>query len=374
MKACARSRATPTRRSTSSTRSQARRAADLGYTLCRIKWLVATRQDRRRRPPGGGGGAGDHGAAGHRRMVARAAQPRPQTARSATSSRPPMMSCAARRCRRTNITAPISISCPAGSRCATSTIPRRRARISPISTRARPIRSCWRGRTTGAAASPKRLASRTRCARATKRPRAIPPPITASLRARKLGLDTDRVARARRKTCPMRPQPRTNACAPPRCSMRSASATSCCISRPISREQSKDIALLAALGELTGRRNDARTMLQIGKTGARPRAGAGSLRLPDHRDTAAQPDRPRDRAQHHLFGGAHRKRVRPARQVAGQCGRPDAGHSGSRARHRKTVRRQLRLGSDGLRSRLQHADGRGRTQGAAARVQAAPTS
>ena len=30
-------------------------------------------------------------------------------------------------------------------------------------------------------------------------------------------------------------------------------------------EQSKDTALLAALGELTGRRNDARTMLQIGK-------------------------------------------------------------------------------------------------------------
>src|SRR6185369_9228300 len=30
-------------------------------------------------------------------------------------------------------------------------------------------------------------------------------------------------------------------------------------------EQSADVALLEALGELTGRRNDARTMLQVGK-------------------------------------------------------------------------------------------------------------
>ena len=82
-----------------------------------------TRPDRRRRPPGAGGGAGDHGAAGHRRMVARAAQPRPQAARPQQVRRPPMMSCAARRCRRATITAPISISCAAGSRCATATIP-----------------------------------------------------------------------------------------------------------------------------------------------------------------------------------------------------------------------------------------------------------
>ena len=51
-----------------------------------------------------------------------------------------------------------STSCAAGSRSATSTIPQPRPRISPASTRARPIRSCWRGRTTGADARPKPLA------------------------------------------------------------------------------------------------------------------------------------------------------------------------------------------------------------------------
>ena len=139
-------------------------------------------------------------------------------------------------------------------------------------------------------------------------------------------------------------------------------------------EQSADVTALAALGELTGRRNDARAMLQIGKTAL----GRGlaldlyafpTIGIPQH-----SPIGPANRPQHHLFGRAHRKRVRPARQVAGKRGRPDAGHAGSRARHRQEVRRQLRLGADGLRSRLQHADGRGRTQGAAAGVSAAPTS
>ena len=82
------------------------------------------------------------------------------------------------------------------------------------------------------------------------------------------GLAATRSNCARPRPCsppPMR-RPRTNACAPPTCSTRSASATSCCISPPISAKQSTDVAVLEALGELTGRRNDARAMLQIGKT------------------------------------------------------------------------------------------------------------
>ena len=48
---------------------------------------------------------------------------------------------------------------------------------------------------------------------------------------------------------------------------------------------------------------------------ARPRAGARPLCVPDDRNSAAQADRARNRAQHDLCGGAHRERVRPARQV-----------------------------------------------------------
>ena len=139
-------------------------------------------------------------------------------------------------------------------------------------------------------------------------------------------------------------------------------------------ENCGDAATLAALGELAFRRNDARAMLETRKDGARPWPRGRSIRLPHHRDPAAQPDRTRNRTQRHLFGGTHRKRVRPARQVVGQRGRPDAGHAGSRARHRQEIRRRLRLGPDGLRSRLQYANRRGRTQRAVEGIQAAPTS
>ena len=56
--------------------------SDLGYTLCRIRWMVrhdriddATRLMLSAAPR-------DYGAAGHRRMVARTARSRPQAARS----------------------------------------------------------------------------------------------------------------------------------------------------------------------------------------------------------------------------------------------------------------------------------------------------
>ena len=106
-------------------------------------------------------------------------------------------------------------------------------------------------------------------------------------------------------------------------------------------EESTDVPLLAALAELTGRRNDARAMLQIGKPALARGLALDTYAFPTIGIPQHSPDRSRDRAQHHLFGRTHRERVRPARQVAGQCGRPDAGHAGSRTRHRQAVRRRL---------------------------------
>ena len=106
-------------------------------------------------------------------------------------------------------------------------------------------------------------------------------------------------------------------------------------------EESTDVAVLAALAELTGRRNDARAMLQIGKPALARGLALDTYAFPTIGIPQHSPDRSRDRAQHHLFGRTHRERVRPARQVAGQCGRPDAGHAGSRTRHRQAVRRHL---------------------------------
>jgi soluble lytic murein transglycosylase len=95
-------------------------------------------------------------------------------------------------------------------------------------------------------------------------------------------------------------------------------------------EQSTDVTLLEALGELTGR-----------KTRARPRATPRPLRISHHWDSAAPSGRSRNRAEHHLFGGAYRERVRPARQVCGECGRPDAGDAGSGTRYRQALWHQL---------------------------------
>ena len=92
---------------------------------------------------------------------------------------------------------------------------------------------------------------------------------------------------------PMVAQPPTNACAPPICFTRSANATSCCYFVTDLGEQSSDVAVLEALGELTGRRNDARAMLQIGK----PSLGRGlaldhyafpTIGIPPHKQIAPE--------------------------------------------------------------------------------------
>ncbi len=105
--------------------------------------------------------------------------------------------------------------------------------------------------------------------------------------------------------------------------------------------ESTDVAALEALGE--ARRAAQRCARDAGgrQVGAGARARARPLRLPDHRHPRAQAGRACDRDQRDLFGGAHRKLVRPARQVRRQRGRADAGDAGSRPRHRETLRPDL---------------------------------
>ena len=54
-------------------------------------------------------------------------------------------------------------------------------------------------------------------------------------------------------------------------------------------EQCTDVAVLEALGELTGRRNDARTMLQVGKPALGAWPCARPLCVPHHRDSQHSP-------------------------------------------------------------------------------------
>ena len=178
-----------------------------------------------------------------------------------------------------------------------------------------------------------------RCAQAIKRPRAIPTAYYGQLARAKLGRRPDRAARALARSCSERRAPATDE------RVRAADMLYEIGERDVVRyfvadlaEQSPDVAMLEALGELTGRRNDARAMLQVGKPALGRGLALDHYAFPDDRDSPAQPDRSRDRTQHHLFGGAHRERVRPARQVRGQCGRPDAGDAGSGTRYRQALR------------------------------------
>ena len=124
------------------------------------------------------------GASGYRRMVARPPRSRPQAARSAASSEPPIRSCATPRCRPTKTTGPNSISCPAGSRLRYLHDPATaRAHFAHIDDGSvNPIvlarANYWRGRAAEAIGDKARYAGA-----ATRPPPAIPPLITASLHA-----------------------------------------------------------------------------------------------------------------------------------------------------------------------------------------------
>ncbi len=98
-------------------------------------------------------------------LVARAALARPQAARPGQVQDRLRRGARAGGARDGSTIASTTTSCAAGSRCAISTIPKPRPRISPRSTKAQPIRPRCRGRATGAAARPKPWGRRTRCAR-----------------------------------------------------------------------------------------------------------------------------------------------------------------------------------------------------------------
>jgi soluble lytic murein transglycosylase len=105
-------------------------------------------------------------------------------------------------------------------------------------------------------------------------------------------------------------------------------------------EQSNDDTALAALAQLTARHDDARATLIIGKTALGRGLALDRYAFPD---IGLQPDRSRSRSLRRLFGRAHRERIRSARPVASEGRRANAGHAGSRTRHRQKVWRPLRL-------------------------------
>ena len=105
-------------------------------------------------------------------------------------------------------------------------------------------------------------------------------------------------------------------------------------------EQSSEVAVLEALGELTGRRNDARAMLQVGK----PSLGRGlaldhyafpTIGIPPHQQIAPE-------IEHSMiYSVARTESAFDQRDKSAECGRPDADHAGSGTRYRQTLWRQL---------------------------------
>ena len=111
-------------------------------------------------------------------------------------------------------------------------------------------------------------------------------------------------------------------------------------------------------------------MLQIGKPRARPRP-ARSILTPSRPSGSRRTARSPPKSSRSIIYSVARtesafdQRDKSAANAVGLMQvTPEAGRDTA-----KTVRRQLRLGPDGLRSRLQHANGRGRTQRAAAGIQ-----
>ena len=188
---------------------------DLGYTLCRLHWLMrndapgSNLHGRIVTPKGGHCGCGQAGArrvarrfaaSGHRRMVARASRVGSQAYRPRRCSN--RLSGGAHRLhlRPIPIIVPNSTSWPAGLRCAFSTTPAKALEaFRPSSMKARPIRILSRVPPTGAAAPPRRPASLTRCARNTRPLPAILPLITASWHAPGSASTTSRCVRRRRR-------------------------------------------------------------------------------------------------------------------------------------------------------------------------------
>ena len=106
-------------------------------------------------------------------------------------------------------------------------------------------------------------------------------------------------------------------------------------------EQSNDVALLAALGELTGRRNDARAMLQVGKPAlarglALDHYAFPTIGIPQHSQVAPEIERSIIYSVARTESAFDQRDKSAANAVGLMQVTPEAG-----ARHRKTVRRHL---------------------------------
>jgi len=212
------------------------------------------------------------------------------------------------------------------------------ARISPKSTAARPIPSCWRGPITGAGAPPK--PSRDRCdARKLSSGCALSTAYLRTARARQAWAMT-------RLNCGA-PSPLLAADGAPATDERVRAAGYALRNRERdivlyfvrSWEQSFDVAALEALGELTGRRNDAPAMLQLGKS-RYPRAGARTItrsRPSEFRGTARS-------APKSSVASSIRWREPRARSTSATSLRPTRSAdavTGSRTRYRQRFGRRL---------------------------------
>ena len=230
----------------------------------------------------------------------------------------------------------------------------------PISTTDRSIRLCWHERTIGEAAPPRRSETTTPCARAMRPPHATPPPITDSLRAPDSVLKGLNCARHCRLIRP----------------------AVLCLSDEIARATD----MLYAVGErdvvvsfrwtrgtdaVTSQRWPRSVSLPLTTTmraacwrSGRQRSPAAlrlTITLPLQKGSRSTARLTRNRTQRDLFGSAHRKRLRPAdKSSANAVGlmqvTPEAGHD--------TAKRfgVAYIGTGWFRSRLQHANGCGRTQ------------
>ena len=209
--------------------------------------------------------AGDHGGAGHRRVVAHT------TPAGAQAARPRPVPGRLRRrayrgaCRPTTTTAPNSISCRAGSRCATSTTRRRRAstfaHIDEGS--ADPIvlarANYWRGR------AAETLGDSAAMWNAYEAAARYTTAYYGQLARAKLGVDAITL-RAAPRAEPTHDATLTDELVHAADMLYEVGERDTVVSFFAALgEQSNDAQLLAALGELAGKRNDARSMLEIGK-------------------------------------------------------------------------------------------------------------
>ena len=125
-------------------------------------------------------------------------------------------------------------------------------------------------------------------------------------------------------------------------------------------EESSDPAVIAGLGKLTHVTTMPRRCCWSARRRWRRGLPMDLYAFPDIGVPNYNPVGSASRSLHRLCDRAHGKRLRSGRHVVGQGGRADAGHTRSRARHRQAVRRGLRLEPSRVRPRLQHADGRRR--------------